>query len=53
MLYLTADELAALGRELEALAGRYFERTTNPELRPDDARLVIFLQLAFPAAPDG
>jgi predicted ArsR family transcriptional regulator len=51
MLYLTAGELAELGRALEALAEPYVERTANPELRPEGARLVSFLRIAFPA-PD-
>jgi DNA-binding transcriptional ArsR family regulator len=51
MLYLTAGELAGLGRALEGLAEQYLERTANPELRPEGARLVSFLRLAFPA-PD-
>jgi predicted ArsR family transcriptional regulator len=52
MLYLTADELAALSRELRVLAQPYVERTADPALRPRGARLVTFLQLAFPE-PDG
>jgi predicted ArsR family transcriptional regulator len=53
MLYLTAPELAELGRELAALAEQYLERTAHPELRPEGARLVTFLRLAFPAPADG
>jgi predicted transcriptional regulator len=48
MLYLTSDELAELGREIEALLERYHERTASPETRPEDARLVTFIRLAFP-----
>ena len=52
-LYLTADELTALGRQLDMLSERYFARTENPALRPDGARLVTFLKLAFPPPADG
>jgi hypothetical protein len=48
ILWLTASELAELGRETLALSDRYFERFTNPELRPDGARLVSYLHIAFP-----
>lgn len=51
ILYLTAAELAALGEHLEALIGRYAERTHDPRLRPEGARHVTFLQVAFPEAP--
>ena len=47
-LYLTADELAALGRDVERLLQPYAERLERAERRPDDARPVVFLQLAFP-----
>jgi predicted ArsR family transcriptional regulator len=47
-LYLTAAELAELGREVDTLLERYLERTSNRELRPPGARLITFLQLAFP-----
>jgi predicted ArsR family transcriptional regulator len=48
-LYLTAEELADLDRELDALAERYAARTRNPTLRPPGARRVLFVKLAFPA----
>jgi len=48
MLYLTSDELAELGREIEALLERYHERTASPDTRPEDARLVNLIRLAFP-----
>ena len=47
-LWLTADEVAALGRDLAAVADRYAERQTRPELRPPGARLVTYLHLGFP-----
>ena len=47
-LYLTADELAELGRQVWELAGQFAARNEDPELRPDGARPVTFLSLAFP-----
>jgi len=52
-LYLTADELAELGRRLVAQLEPYLERTTDPAKRPDGARMVTVIQLLFPTeAPD-
>jgi DNA-binding transcriptional ArsR family regulator len=51
ILYLTVEELAELGREVDALAERYLERTARRELRPAGARKVTFLRLAFPTPP--
>ena len=48
MLYVTSEELAELGRELDALLERYVERTASRELRPEGARLVTFIRAAFP-----
>ena len=48
LLYLTADELKELGTRVRELVDGYVDRTARPELRPEDARLVTFLQLAFP-----
>jgi DNA-binding transcriptional ArsR family regulator len=53
ILYLTADELADLGHQIEALVERHVERTADRALRPETARQVTFLHLAFPAADDG
>jgi predicted ArsR family transcriptional regulator len=47
-LWVTADELAQIGRELSAVVDRYFERQVNPELRPPGARLATYLHLGFP-----
>jgi len=55
ILYLTVDELARLGRDIEALLEPYAERVPRPEARPVGARPVTFLQVAFPTdrvAPD-
>jgi DNA-binding transcriptional ArsR family regulator len=43
ILYLTADELADLGRRLDELLRPFEERA-----RPEHARLVAFIRLAFP-----
>jgi predicted ArsR family transcriptional regulator len=48
ILYVTADELAALGRQVEAMVEAYSEREVKPELRPPGSRLVSYLPLAFP-----
>jgi predicted transcriptional regulator len=48
ILWVTADELAALGREVRELVDEYFERQVRPELRPPGARLVTWLDIAFP-----
>jgi predicted ArsR family transcriptional regulator len=47
-LYLTAEELGGLEREVRALVDRYDERTADRALRPPGARPVTFLHLAFP-----
>ncbi len=52
MLYLTSDELAELGREIEGLLERYHGRTASPDSRPEDARPVTIIRLAFPD-PEG
>ena len=48
ILYVTADELAELGRRVQELVDVYFERQLKPELRPAGSRLVTYLHLAFP-----
>jgi DNA-binding transcriptional ArsR family regulator len=53
ILYLTAGELADLGRDVAALVERYVDRTADRALRPKTVRPVTFLHLAFPAADDG
>jgi predicted ArsR family transcriptional regulator len=47
-LWVTADELAEIGRELLAVTDKYFERQVKPELRPPGARLATYLHLGFP-----
>ena len=48
ILYVTAGELTELGRRVRELVDEYFERQVRPELRPPGARLVSWLNLAFP-----
>ena len=48
ILYVTAEELADLGRRMREIADEYFERLVRPELRPAGARLVTWLDIAFP-----
>jgi hypothetical protein len=49
ILYVTAEELSELGRQVEELVDRYFERQVKPELRPPGARQVSYLHIAFPS----
>jgi DNA-binding transcriptional ArsR family regulator len=48
ILYVTAGELADLGRRVREIVDEYFERQVRPELRPPGARLVTWLDIAFP-----
>jgi predicted ArsR family transcriptional regulator len=48
ILYVTADELAELGRGARELVDQYLERLLKPELRPPGARRVSYLNIAFP-----
>jgi helix-turn-helix protein len=47
-LWVTAEELGQVGRDLVAITDKYFERQLRPELRPPGARLVTCLHLGFP-----
>lgn len=47
-LYVTAEELTQIGLRVQDLLEEYRERQTQPDLRPDGARRVTFLKLAFP-----
>jgi hypothetical protein len=48
ILYLTAEELSQLGRDVEALAERYADRVEQPSSRPPGARPIVYIHLAFP-----
>ncbi|HWF58489.1 MAG TPA: helix-turn-helix domain-containing protein [Candidatus Dormibacteraeota bacterium] len=48
ILYVTAEELAQIGEQVEAVLARYAERTHDARLRPEGARQVTFVRLAFP-----
>jgi DNA-binding transcriptional ArsR family regulator len=47
-LYLTAEELEALDREIQTMMDRFLDRLEDPELRPPGARRVTWLHLVFP-----
>jgi predicted transcriptional regulator len=53
LLYVTADELAELGRQERALVDKYLDRLVRPELRPPGSRLVTYLHVAFPGDVSG
>lgn len=54
-LYLTAEELSALGKRMAGLLAEFADRGADPALRPEGARRVPWLQIAFvepdPAEP--
>lgn len=54
LLYVTAAELADLGKRVRELVDPYLDRQVEPELRPSEARAVRFLRVAHPilARPD-
>ena len=47
-LYVTAEELAEIGKQVTALIDPYLDRQVNPGLRPPGSRPVTYLHLAFP-----
>lgn len=53
-LYLTPEELVDLGQRVDALVAEYVDRATDPSLRPQGARRVPYLQIAYvdPEASD-
>src|SRR5580704_4185690 len=46
-LYVTPDELAALGEQTQQMMDQFIDRQADPGLRPEGARLVSYLHLAF------
>ena len=48
ILYVTPAELDELRGRVRELMDKYFERQLRPELRPEGARLVTWLNIAFP-----
>ena len=48
ILYVTPAELEELRDRVRELMDEYFERQLRPELRPEGARLVTWLNIAFP-----
>lgn len=53
LVYLTAAELDDLNRRVGELLEPYARRVTDPAARPDEARAVTFIQLAFPVEDEG
>ncbi|MEU5921186.1 helix-turn-helix domain-containing protein [Streptomyces sp. NPDC047141] len=47
LLHLTPEELAGLGRSIEELLRPYEARTSDPSLRPEGARPVSILRIAY------
>jgi predicted ArsR family transcriptional regulator len=47
LLYLTPAELLELTEGIEELFRRFYDRNTQPELRPEGAELVQLLRIAF------
>ncbi|WP_063835963.1 winged helix-turn-helix domain-containing protein [Actinacidiphila yeochonensis] len=54
-LYLTPQELSALGERIDALIDEYTDRAADPSLRPPGARRVPYLQIGYvaPEPPAG
>src|SRR5262249_9190448 len=50
LLYLTADELSGLKREILSVAAQYQQRTLDLGLRPTDSKPVAFFAAGFPVA---
>ncbi len=53
LVYLTPAELDDLNRRVGELLEPYARRVTDPAARPDEARAVTFIQLAFPVEEEG
>lgn len=51
-LYVTPDELTALGERIDALLAGYADRVNDPSRRPEGARRVPYLQIAYVAPED-
>ena len=52
LMYLTPAELTEVGARVRELLDPYSDRVTDPSLRPDGARRVSYLALAFPTDGD-
>ena len=49
--WCTAEELHEINHKVFEILGPYFQRLTDPESRPDGARLVRFVNWSIPARP--
>jgi hypothetical protein len=54
VVYLTPEELLELGERIDAMVGEYVDRGYDPALRPEGARRVALLNVAYvaPVQPD-
>lgn len=50
VVYLTPEELLELGERIDAMVGEYVDRGYDPALRPEGARRVALLNVAYVAA---
>ena len=48
LLYVTPAELEELSGRMREMLDEYVERDLRPDLRPADARLISWLNIAFP-----
>jgi Helix-turn-helix domain len=48
-LYLTPEELRGIGERMDAIVAEYADRGFDPSLRPEGARRVPYLQIAYVA----
>lgn len=53
ILYLTPEELVAIGERIDAVIAEYADRGLDPTLRPQGARRVAYLQVAYVAPEQG
>ncbi|WP_298347423.1 helix-turn-helix domain-containing protein [Ferrimicrobium sp.] len=52
-LFVTATELAEVNAKVREVLATYRDRLVDPSLRPNDARLIEVLYLAYPVELDG
>jgi predicted ArsR family transcriptional regulator len=53
ILYLTPEELVAIGERIDAVIAEYADRGLDPSLRPAGARRVAYLQVGYVAPEQG
>jgi hypothetical protein len=52
LLFVTAEELDGVGREIVSIVRRYVDRLRDPDRRPEGARPVRLVSFAAPLVPD-